>query len=419
MMHRRGFTASLIALPLLGRPASLPIRSIEWVRLQGQWDTEANVNNQYQVNPLHIYDALRPKEYRDGTAAPRRANVSAIYLKVVTQAGVDGIYGPIDREAALVIDAQLKSFLTGKDALAGEAVWDQLYRSNRHSRSSHYMMAISAIDNALWDARGRYYETPVYRLLGGPTRPAVTCYGSTLGSSVEADKIGPRAKELKAAGFRHQKWFLAYGPGDGAAGLAKNVHLVQALRESLGTDTDIMFDAYMGWDLNYAIQWAKQVERYQPRWIEEAFHVEKMESFAALRQATSIPVATGEHFYGRWEVERYLRANAIHVCQSDPEWCGGVSELVKTAALCSAADVHLIPHGHSIHASLHVVASQSPMTCPLVEYLVLKMRNYYWFEKNPPVPVDGKFQLSDRPGFGIEFDAQRAQKMDTVPSIGL
>jgi L-alanine-DL-glutamate epimerase-like enolase superfamily enzyme len=414
---RRGFTASLLALPLLGRPARLPIRSLEWIRCQGQWDTEANVNRQHQVTPLHVYEALRPAEYKDGAATPTKASVSALYLKINSEEGLAGLYGPIDREAAIVVDAQLKPFLAGKDALAGEALWDQMHRLNRHSRSSHYMMAISAVDNALWDLRGRYFEAPVYRLLGGPTRQAVTCYGSALGSSVEPDKIAPRARALKAAGFHHQKWFLAYGPGNGAAGLAKNVNLVKTLRESLGNDTDLMFDAFMGWDLNYALQWAKQVESYRPRWIEEAFHVDKLESFAALRRATSIPVATGEHFYGRWEVERYLRAEAIHVCQSDPEWCGGVSELVKMAHLCSAADVHLIPHGHSIHAALHVVASQSPMTCPLVEYLVLKMRNYYWFEKNPPAPVDGKVALPDRPGFGIELDPARATKMETLTAL--
>jgi L-alanine-DL-glutamate epimerase-like enolase superfamily enzyme len=178
----------------------------------------------------------------------------------------------------------------------------------------------------------------------------------------------------------------------------------------VGDDVDLMFDAFMGWDLNYAIQWAKQVEQYRPRWIEEAFHPDKMESFAALRRATSVPVATGEHFYGRWEVERFLKAGAITVVQADPEWCGGVTETVKMAAICSAHDAHLIPHGHSLHAAAHVVASQSPMTCPLVENLILKMQSYYWFEKNPPTVTGGRLTLSERPGFGIEFDPAKIER---------
>jgi L-rhamnonate dehydratase len=182
------------------------------------------------------------------------------------------------------------------------------------------------------------------------------------------------------------------------------------LREALGNDADMMFDAFMGWDINYAIQWAKQVEQYRPRWIEEAFHPDKMESFVALRKATSVPVATGEHFYGRWEVKRFLEAAAITVVQSDPEWCGGASELVKMCHIASAYDAQVIPHGHSIHSALHVVASQSPMTCPLVEYLISKMSSYYHFEKWDPKPVDGKITLPSRPGFGIELDEGKIEK---------
>ena len=396
------------------RPAILKIDKVEFIRLEGQRSAEKGVNGQYQVNPLHVYDALRPKEYRDGTLTTAPAKVTALYLRITTAEGVSGLYGPVDTEAAIVVEGQLAAFLRGKDPLAVEALWDQMHRSNRHSRASHFMMAISAVDCALWDLRGRYYNAPVYRLLGGPTRSAATVYGSTLGYSVEPEKVFNRARELKAQGFRHQKWFLAYGPGDGLAGLEKNVNLVRTLREAVGPDVDLMFDAFMGWDLNYTIGWAKRVEQFAPRWIEEPFHVDKLESFAALRRSTSIPVATGEHFYGRWEVQRFLRAEAITVVQADPEWCGGVSELVKIATLCSAFDAQLIPHGHSIHAAMHVSAAQSPMTCPLNEYLILKMQSYYHFEKNPPTPVNGQIALSERPGFGIELDASKASRMDVV-----
>ena len=412
-MHRRQLLLTALApyLSLAQRQGKLTIRSLDFVLLEGTKQTEGGVNKQHQANPLHIYENLRPKEYHDAPSPSKMAErATAVYLKITTDQGLEGLYGPIDRELVNVVQTQLAKFVTGKDPLAVEALWDQMYRSNRHSRSSLFMMAISAVDNALWDLRGRYFQTPVYRLLGGPTRTSINAYGSCLGYSLEPDKIGPRAAALKAQGFRHQKWFMGWGPSHGAEGLNKNVAMVRHLREAVGDDVDLMFDAFMGWDLNYAIQWAKQVEQYRPRWIEEAFHVDKMESFAALRRATSVPVATGEHFYGRWEAMRYLKAEAITVVQSDPEWCGGVSELMKTATLCSAFDAHLIPHGHSIHAALHVVASQSPMTCPLVENLILKMQSYYWFEKNPPLPVEGKITLSERPGFGIEFDPAKIER---------
>ncbi|MFB3827055.1 MAG: enolase C-terminal domain-like protein [Bryobacteraceae bacterium] len=416
-MRRREFVFSSLAA-LAPRGARLRISAVEIWKLEGHREAATGVNRQHQVNPLHVYDELRPKPYRDGKPVARLASVSALYLKIKTAEGVEGTYGPVDKDAAIVVDQQLRPFLMGKDALAGEALWDQMHRSNRHSRRGLFMMGISAVDNALWDLRGRYFETPVYRLLGGPTRESVEAYASCLGYSLEPDAMSRRAAALKEEGYRYQKWFLAYGPGDGPEGLRKNVETVRILREAVGDDVHLMFDAYNGWDLTYALEWARQVERWRPHWIEEAFHPEKIESFAALRRAIGFPVASGEHLYGRWEVEQYLNAGALHVVQADPEWCGGASELLKICTVASLHDAQVIPHGHSIHAALHVVGSQSPMTCPLAEYLIIKMGSYYHFEKDAPRPVRGKLALPDRPGFGIEWDPAKVEKQTKVNWAG-
>ena len=421
-MRRRTFLPALGAALTPALTAAQPshsgklrIAAVELVRLEGRREVVTGANAQHQVNPLHIYEEHRPKPYRDSPQPTRTARgVGALYLRIKTNAGLEGLYGPIDREAAVVVDQQLKPFLIGKDPLAGEALWDQMHRQNRHSRRGHFMMGISAVDNALWDLRGRYYQAPVYRLLGGPTRPRIDAYASCLGFSHEPAALRARVQQFKSEGFRYQKWFLAYGPGDGAEGLRRNVELVRNLREAAGDDVDLMFDAFSGWDLNYALDWAKQVEPVRPRWIEEAFHPEKIESFVQLRRATSITVASGEHFYGRWEVHEYLKAGALQVVQADPEWCGGASELVKICTVCSLHDVQAIPHGHSLHAALHVVASQSPMTCPMVEYLVLKMSSYYHFEKHQLIPEGGRIALPERPGFGIELDPAKVEKETVV-----
>ena len=416
-MERRSFLGALAApaaFHAAGQTAapgkSTKIAAVEIWRVEGHRKALAGVNSQYQVQPLHVYDEYRPKPYHDNpNPLERDVPASAFYLSIKTAGGLEGLYGPVDREPATVIDQQLSRFLTGKDALAGEALWDQMHRSDRHSRRGHYMMAISALDNALWDLRGRYFNVPVYRLLGGPTRASVEAYGSCLGYSIEPELAAKRAAALLAEGYRNQKWFMAYGPGDGNEGLEKNVHLVKALRETLGDTVSLMFDAYSGWNLDYALAWAKRVEQYHPRWIEEAFHPEKMESFAELRRKTSVPVASGEHFYGRWEVHEYLKADAISVVQADPEWCGGVSELVKICTISSLFDAQVIPHGHGIHAALHVVASQPPMTCPWIEYLINKMSSYHHFEKHDYEVVKGHVALPDRPGFGIELDPAKVE----------
>ncbi|MCS7041934.1 MAG: mandelate racemase [Bryobacteraceae bacterium] len=412
-MLRRSFLKTLASLPVFAAPpAPHRITAVELVRLHGRRTVTPGVEGQYQVQPLHIYPEFRPQPYREQPQAPREAPVSAIYLSIRTDRGGEGLYGPIDQEAAILIETQFRHLVLGRDAFAVETVWDVLYRSNRHFRSSHPMMAISAIDNCLWDLRGRVLGAPVYRLLGGPTRNEIEAYGSALGYPVEPDAAARRAAELKEQGFRCQKWFFAHGPGDGPEGLRRAVDLVFALRLAAGQDVDLMFDAYMGWTLDFAIAWAKRSEQYNPRWIEEAFPPDQLDSFAALRRATSIPVAAGEHLYNRWEVKRYLDAQALNVVQADPEWCGGVSELLKICHLASAAGVQVIPHGHSLHAALHVVAAQSPAVCPMVEYLILKMRSYYHFEKRPPVPVRGRIELPDAPGFGIEIDPAKVEKRE-------
>src|ERR1700735_3772503 len=185
-------------------------------------------------------------------------------------------------------------------------------------------------------------------------------YASCLGFSLEPAAVRTRALAIKKEGYRNQKWFMGYGPGSGPEGMRKNVDLVRILRETLGDDTELMFDAYSGWDQTYTLEWAHQVEKYRPRWIEEATQAAKVESFATMHRSTTIPIASGEHFYGRWEVEHSLEAGALSVVQADPEWCGGTSELLKIGVVASLHDVPVIPHCPSLPAAVHIIGSQPP-----------------------------------------------------------
>src|SRR5580658_10445975 len=223
-LSRRRFLAALPAAAVFAQTKPVTIAAIEIWELRGHNETVRGIDQQYQVNPLDVYDELRPAPYRD-SASPTTVNAaaSALYLKIVAESGLEALYGPIDKEVAIVVDEQLRPFLIGKDALAQEKLWDQMYRSNRHARRGFFLMAISAVDNALWDLRGRYFHTPVYRLLGGPTRAAIEAYASCLGYSLEPEKAQARAAQIKSEGYRYQKWFLANGPGDGPEGLRKNV----------------------------------------------------------------------------------------------------------------------------------------------------------------------------------------------------
>jgi L-rhamnonate dehydratase len=412
----RLFAAALVPLPDHA-DTPLKIEAVELLELHGRYTDTAGINKQQQVNPLDIYDDLRPAPYADKPSGSKEVLTTAIYLRIKTAGGPEGLYGPIEKDAAIIVNEDLSPFLLGKDALAGETLWDQMYRSNRHSRDGLFMMAISAVDNTLWDIRGRYFNVPVYRLLGGPTRSSVEMYASCLGFSLEPEAVRTRALAIKKEGYRYQKWFMGYGPGSGPEGIRKNVELVRILRETVGDDTELMFDAYSGWNQDYMLEWAHQVEQYRPYWIEEATHPEKIESFAVMHRSTTIPIASGEHFYGRWEVERYLQAGGLSVVQADPEWCGGTSELLRIGTVASLHDVPVIPHGHSLRAAIHIIASQSPMTFPLGEYLINKMRHYYHFESNPLVPEKAHIALPTGPGFNVMLDPAKIESQTLLKPV--
>jgi L-rhamnonate dehydratase len=360
--------------------------------------------SQSQVQQLHIYPEHRP----DGpSAGPASDTAQALYLVIRTDGGPESLYGPIDREAAWPIVDSVGQFLIGEDALASSILWDKLQRRDRHARHGYLKMAISALDNALWDLRGKAFDAPVWQLLGGTSRRTVPAYASTLGTTHEPAVVEELASRLATEGFAGQKWFMARGPGEGAAGMEHNVALVEQLRALLGPDAKIMFDAFMGWDLAYARAWAARVEHLRPTWLEEAFPPGQHAMFAALQQSTRIPLTTGEHLYDRSDVLRFLQDGLLAVIQSDPEWCGGVTELSRICALADSFGVPVIPHGHGLHAALHVIASQSPGTCPMAEYLLRAMPPRHHFEVAPPAPVQGRFTLPTVAGFGIELDENK------------
>jgi len=396
----------------------LLIQEVEILRLTGTHQVRRGVNRQYQVQPAHLYPDRRPPPYRDAAdAKPETVSLTQYYVRIRTRGGLEGLYGAVDKEALPVLLGPLRALLIGQDALAVERLWDQMFRSNRHSRASHYMMAISYLDNALWDLRGRHFGAPVFRLLGGATQQPVKVYGSCLGFAIDPELAASRAAKLAKDGFQLQKWFLGHGPSDGTRGMDLNVQLARALREAVGEDVELMFDAYQGWDLQYALEWCRQVERYRPTWLEEAFPIADLESFERLSRATSVPLATGEHLYNRWEVQQLLKANALHYVQADPEWCGGVSETLKIGHLCSVHGAKLVPHCHNVHAALHIVASQSPALCPFGEYLINYVPEKLHFMKDAPLTVNGWVTLPDRPGFGIELDTAKIERQEALTSL--
>jgi L-alanine-DL-glutamate epimerase-like enolase superfamily enzyme len=320
----------------------------------------------------------------------------------------------VDEEQAYLALRWLRPLVTGRDPLATEHLWDLMARVNRHGRTGYFMAAVSAVDEALWDLKGRHVGEPVYRLLGGPTRDRVRAYGSMLGASVEPERAAAEARRRRDEGFTAQKWFFRHGPGSGEEGVGWNLALAAAVREGAGDDAEIMFDAYMGWTADYAVRTARGLLPYRPAWLEEPFPPNRLDAFRRLKAETGIPIATGEHVYTRWEFRPFLDEGLLAVVQADPDWTGGVTELARVADLASAYGVRLVPHGHSIAAALHVVASRPPATCPMVEYLFSHLPRLQYFHKRPITAEGGWVALPTAPGLGIELDEAKIESREEL-----
>lgn len=378
----------------------MQINDVQVFEVRGRWTGPTFPPGNRQVQQLDRY----PEFNQNHATGQVPQHVIALYVQIESDEGHTGLFGPIQPTQAFIVKQTLRPFLLGRDPLAIELLHDQMLRLDRHGRSGMFMTAISVIDCALWDLKGKAWDQPVYRLLGGPTRAEVPAYASMLGFSTEPAEAVATALDYREQGYTAQKWFFRYGPGDGSEGFARNVALAQALREALGPHYPLMFDAYMGWDLPYATEMVRALEPLRPAWVEEPIPPERVASLRQIRQAAAVPLATGEHVYTRWQAKELLANQALDVLQVDPDWTGGISELVKVCALSSAFDTPMIAHGHSLLPALHVAAAQSPQTVPMVEYLIRYQETKQFFHTPIVRPQAGLVRPPELPGLGIVLD---------------
>jgi L-alanine-DL-glutamate epimerase-like enolase superfamily enzyme len=384
------------------------ITDVHLDRLIGYFDAPPGFQAERLSRPLDMYpehDAEPALTWATRVDDSNRHRIDHAYLRIETDEGVYGVAGPLERyEFAAVIGRQLRPLLIGQNPLAHERLWDEMYRLLVHGRKGLEMQSISAVDVALWDLKGRWAGAAVHRLLGGPTRTSLPVYASNLGYSIEPEQASDVARAQREQGFRAQKWFLRYGPARGEEGMRRNLQTAQAVRAAMGEDADLMLDAWMSWNLPYARVMAERLEVVRPRWIEEPLLPDLVHSTAELRRLMRIPLATGEHEYTRWGIFDLLQAGAADVVQADTYWAGGITEMLKIGTLCSLYDVPLIPHGLSVPANVQLIASQPAGLYPMVEYLVQWNMVSQFFWTTPLHPANGKVEVPDRPGIGVDID---------------
>ena len=216
-------------------------------------------------------------------------------------------------------------------------------------------------------------------------------------------------------GYRGQKWFFRYGPQHGREGMAKNLELVETVRDAVGPDVEIMFDAWKSWDVPYAIAMAEQMVDYDVKWLEEPVQPDRINQYAAIRERSPIKIAGGEGEFTRWGAAALLDAEAVDFIQPDIFIAGGISELQKIAAITSVSTgAKLMPHARA-NVSVHLVAAQSPDVCPEIEDLVKSSISNEFFLASPPERRNGKIVLNEQPGLGMELDSAKIESEEVLP----
>jgi L-rhamnonate dehydratase len=316
-----------------------------------------------------------------------------------------------------VIDLYLKPLLMGQDPWDIEFLWQHMYRRTMaFGRKGIGMVAISAVDIALWDLLGKSAGQPVYRLLGGRTKERIPVYASRL-YSTPLDELAEEAGKYRDAGYRAMKLRFGWGPTHGAAGMQRNVELVRTVRETVGDEVDIMADAYMGWNLDYARRMLPLLEPFNLRWLEEPVVPDDVQGYAQLKAAGRVPIAGGEHEFTLWGFREMLEARAVDYIQFDTNRVGGISQARKISALAEAYGVPVIPHAGQMH-NYHIVMAS--LNSPMAEFFpkvdVEVGNELFWYLlKGEPTAQDGFVDLrDDLPGLGLTVDEDALGEFEVI-----
>lgn len=271
-----------------------------------------------------------------------------LFLRLETDTGLVGWGEPVvegrARTVRAAVEELLDTYLLGTDPRPIEEHWQTMYRGGFYRGGPVLMSALAGIDQALWDIKGRHHGVPIYDLLGGPVRDRVRVYQWIGGDRPAA--VGDAAREKVAAGFTALKMNATAELQliDSPAAVEAAADRLGAVREAVGPEVDIGVDFHGRVGKAMAKRLAKALEPYSPMFIEEPVLPEHLDVLPEIAGQTSIPIATGERLYSRWDFKPLLEAGSVDIIQPDLSHAGGISEVRRIASMAEAYDVTVAPH---------------------------------------------------------------------------
>jgi L-alanine-DL-glutamate epimerase-like enolase superfamily enzyme len=331
----------------------------------------------------------------------------AVVVKVTTEGGLVGWgeahHARSPRAMETLINTTMRSLVVGMDASATMQVWERIYANQlaTHGMGSASVTALSGIDLALWDIRAKAAGWPLYKLLGGQPRDLPAYAGGVALGFQPPEALVDEARGMVESGYRALK--LRIGEG-----VRADVARIAAIREAFGTDIEVFVDANAQYSMAQAVQIAPELERHGIGWFEEPFTPYAFRSYRDLKPLTRVPLAAGENHFTRFDFQRLLDEGAVRIFQPDVSKTGGITEMMRIAAMASANHLSFCPHssitGITMSATLHLMSA---------------LPNAGWFEAelaqgnglrdelcDPPYAVDtnGNVRPREGVGFGVEVD---------------
>ncbi len=339
---------------------------------------------------MKITDVRAVQPIAEGSPADWRTSMGQILIAVDTDCHLTGYGVGGGGPAGLhVVRTVLRDVLLGRSPEPVESLWNEMYSATLpFGQKGLAIMAISGVDLALWDLRGKALGVPIANWLGGAVGRPIPTYLTVW------DDIPPEQADA------HQAFKLHIPSVDPAERVADAVGRVERARRTVGFDKDLMIDCWMKWDLPGTLAAARELEPFGLRWIEEPLPVNDLAGYDELK-SSPIPIAGGEHEFTADGFRPWIEHRRHQVLQPDICWCGGMTEMIKIYQMAREADLEVCPHRGAELWGLHAIAGLSPS--PLAETGRPWMT---WVGGQPPIE-NGQITLTDASGFGVEIDEAR------------
>jgi galactonate dehydratase len=354
--------------------------------------------------------------------------ITYLWVRIHTDEGLIGLgetYPNAEAEAAIV-HSRLAAVLLGKDPSAIDRLWADMFLAVSYSGwAGAEMRAISAVDIALWDLLGKATGQPIYKLLGGASRPSIRIYNTCYDKVDFNCESGRLARELLATNIRAMKIWpfdpIARETGGNhisAEQLRKAIEPLRLIREEVGDSMEVAIEFHGFWNLPCAKKIAAALETYKPMWLEEMLPQDNLSAYADLARSTDVPLCLSERLMTRWGFRELLENRAASIIMPDIAWCGGLSEGKKIATMAETYYLPVAPHncgGPILHyATAHFAANVTNL------YIMESVRRHYSDEYEGLVTrklvpeTNGDLPLPPGPGLGVELSADLLARKDAV-----